>query len=766
MKNKRLKFKDKKGITLIALVVTIVILLILSMVVINVITGENGLFQRAKEASFKSKMSAIAEEYNMYLTEQKINNLDSNEEIKIYAGKVLKNIIQDEELDVDENNVQDIRKLLKNVGKTEEEYVIVYENKLYYVSQSKIKNNSNQTKWCQEIGIAIWEYNSQDDNTGIKVVNGNYELVNGVYLCTPQLNEGFVKENTRYVKDINGNLVVGNWINKKPDNDWYDYKNQKWANIFLESEGIESYYVWIPRYVYKIDDEKSVTGNERMDVKFVDIDNSYKDPNTDEKTDWNTLQSQGYQLPEAFTWGDDDSNKTSIPGYWMSKYQLSEFVKGDNYTVNYKTVATTSSIKIQEITTSTDKAIAKYTYAVNGNILHESNSPDDYTITGLAKGNKAVNVTALDSNGCIVGSMTKLYEVADVNPPDLTGFDKDTTFYVYWDENGIEHNEIPISQNAPEAWYDYGTRNWANIVTRNDGLESYYVWIPRYQYSLNQNTETSSVKFIKGTDTKTDEGYQIPEAFTWGDNGEKQLTGYWMAKYQLSTEESTAKIRAEVSAGGNVIRIGDITGTALTSEDGSGNSVPVSMKYEYYLNGNKVHDGTSATEKYSYTGLSLNTTYTVNIIARNASTNEYVGAITKKIKTTDVYAPDLTGFDKDTTFYVIYNDDGTEKERVSIKKNAPSNWYDYSNRKWANIVTTANGTESYFVWIPRYEYRILEDRENESLDNKRTNVNFITTDITNDNCSTGYKVPEAFTWGDNGEKQLTGYWMSKYQLSE
>ena len=362
--------------------------------------------------------------------------------------------------------------------------------------------------------------------------------------------------------------------------------------------------------------------------------------------------------------------------------------------------------------------------------------------------------------------MTKLYEVADVNPPDLTGFDKDTTFYVYWDENGIEHNEIPISQNAPEDWYDYGTRNWANIVTRNDGLESYYVWIPRYQYSLNQNTETSSVKFIKGTDTKTDEGYQIPEAFTWGDNGEKQLTGYWMAKYQLSTEESTAKIRAEVSAGGNVIRIGDITGTALTTEDVSGNSVPVSMKYEYYLNGNKVHDGTSATEKYSYTGLNLNTTYTVNIIARNASTNEYVGAITKKIKTTDVYAPDLTGFDKDTTFYVVYNDDGTEKERVSIKKSAPSNWYDYSNRKWANIVTTANGTESYFVWIPRYEYRILEDRKNESLDNKRTDVNFITTDITNDNCSTGYKVPEAFTWGDNGEKQLTGYWMSKYQLSE
>lgn len=158
MKNKRLKFKDKKGITLIALVITIVVLLILAMVSVRGIFGESGLIQRTKESSFKSKMAAIAEEYDMYLTEQKINKLDSNETVNIYAGKVLKNIIEDEKLDVDENNVQDIRKLIKKVGKSEEEYVIVYESKLYYVSQSKIKNNSNQVKWCQEIGIAIWEY--------------------------------------------------------------------------------------------------------------------------------------------------------------------------------------------------------------------------------------------------------------------------------------------------------------------------------------------------------------------------------------------------------------------------------------------------------------------------------------------------------------------------------------------------------------------------------------------------------------------------------
>ena len=594
-------------------------------------------------------------------------------------------------------------------------------------------------------------------------IAGNYTLINGLYVNEPDVS-GFVQENTRYIyADSNGNLVPGNWlIDDKPQN-WYDYKNQNWANIYSESNGVDSFYVWIPRYVYKVDESNSVVGNERMDVKFINTDNEYIDGVTGTKLTYKELKEQGYQLPEAFSWENNKDEPLIIPGYWMSKYQLSEL---DEYKINYSLAASRTHFNVNNLTNNTTNA-TKYTYAINGKIVHESNTLENYSFDNAMPNDvNTINVTALDANGSIVGSMTKKFELTEVNPPDLTGFDKDTTFYVYWDENGVEHNEIPISQDPPSQWYNYTYSEWANIVTRNDGMESYYVWIPRYQYSLDQTSERSNVQFILGTGTETLTGYQIPEAFTWGDDGEKQLTGYWMSKYQLSTEEATARINAEISAGGNVIRIGDITGTALTTEDASGNSVPVSMKYEYYLNGNKVHDGTSATEKYSYTGLSLNTTYTVNIIARSASTNEYVGAITKKIKTTDVYAPDLTGFDKDTTFYVIYNDDGIEKERVSIKKNAPSNWYDYSNRKWANIVTTANGTESYFVWIPRYEYRILEDRENESLDNKRTDVNFITTDITNDNCSTGYKVPEAFTWGDNGEVQLTGYWMSKYQLSE
>ncbi len=557
-------------------------------------------------------------------------------------------------------------------------------------------------------------------------------------MCTPMLNgDGFSTYNTRYLKlNSSGNLVPDNWINKRPPDDWYDYSNGKWANIYIENGGIDSYFVWIPRYVYK----QNSAQTERIDAKFVNLNNEYIDGTTHATTTWEELQAQGYVLPEAFKFAD-----TELPGYWISKYQLTEFTTSSTYPVYFETTSTPNSITVKNISTGSAN-IVQYTYAINGKIVHTSNSPDNYEFSDLAKGNKAINITGLDSNGVVVGSFTYLYKVAEVNAPDTTGFDPDTTFYVYYDEDGREHNEIPISKPAPSNWYDYSCAYWANIVTRNNGLETYYVWIPRFEFQINSTSQRTYVNFIKGTSTETTSGYSIPEAFTF--NGQ-ELTGYWIAKYQLSIEESTPNIDAEMSAGSSVIRVRDITGTKVT--DG--------LIYEYYLNGEKKHESEDSTENYAFEGLTANSTYTVNIIARNKSTNAYVGAVTRKVKTIEANAPDISKFDPDTTYYVTYDSSGNET-RTSIKDTAPSNWYDYSKREWANIVTTANGTTSYWVWIPRYEYRVLTDRGNLSTANRRIEVNFLSG--TETTTTSGYAIPEAFEFGG---QQLTGYWISKYQLS-
>ena len=48
------KLKSKKGITLVALVVTTVVLLILAGASINLVLGDNGIIDKAKEAQRKS----------------------------------------------------------------------------------------------------------------------------------------------------------------------------------------------------------------------------------------------------------------------------------------------------------------------------------------------------------------------------------------------------------------------------------------------------------------------------------------------------------------------------------------------------------------------------------------------------------------------------------------------------------------------------------------------------------------------------------------
>ena len=58
-------------------------------------------------------------------------------------------------------------------------------------------------------------------------------------------------------------------------------------------------------------------------------------------------------------------------------------------------------------------------------------------------------------------------------------------------------------------------------------MTTYYTWIPRYQFILDQTNQRSTVKFLNGT-AGAEEGYHVPEAFTF--NG-KELSGYWAMKY-------------------------------------------------------------------------------------------------------------------------------------------------------------------------------------------------------------------------------------------
>ncbi|MCI8636858.1 MAG: leucine-rich repeat protein [Clostridia bacterium] len=69
-----MKQRTEKGITLIALVITIIVLLILSSIAVSMLFGENGIITKAQEANFKAEIGKVEEQFKLYLGEKKLQN--------------------------------------------------------------------------------------------------------------------------------------------------------------------------------------------------------------------------------------------------------------------------------------------------------------------------------------------------------------------------------------------------------------------------------------------------------------------------------------------------------------------------------------------------------------------------------------------------------------------------------------------------------------------------------------------------------------------
>ena len=70
--------KQKKGITLIALVITIIVLLILAGVSISAVMGENGIATKAKEAKEETRAGEVQEVIDLWKTEVSAKELDKD----------------------------------------------------------------------------------------------------------------------------------------------------------------------------------------------------------------------------------------------------------------------------------------------------------------------------------------------------------------------------------------------------------------------------------------------------------------------------------------------------------------------------------------------------------------------------------------------------------------------------------------------------------------------------------------------------------------
>ena len=247
---KNMNYLKNTGITLVALVVTIVVLLILAGVSINLVVGQNGLINRAKEAAQKTKNA----------TESEMQEID------------------------------DLATQLAALSNTRSVFEGGNWNSTLGICTPKLGNNMVGVYWSD----------------GSKNSNGTYKAS----LTSTEM-------------EITSDQECFSW------NDWYSYvagnnstdsKNSKWANAKSTVDG--SYFVWIPRYEYKLTGKEiGGTGTDKagtITVKFID-----KTVITPDKED--------YKIHPAFTTnlqlGGWDKE---LSGIWVAKYEMSMEQTTDN----------------------------------------------------------------------------------------------------------------------------------------------------------------------------------------------------------------------------------------------------------------------------------------------------------------------------------------------------------------------------------------------------------------------------------------------------
>ena len=137
-----LKNKKSKGITLIALVITIVILLILSGITIATLTGENGLFARSKQAKQSQIESEMKEKLNLSIQTLQVEKLAQAKLEDITQEWLLQKMPEYNPILAE--NIEDIKKVILKKDAIIKTFLI--NEKLNIIELENEKESSNEEK--------------------------------------------------------------------------------------------------------------------------------------------------------------------------------------------------------------------------------------------------------------------------------------------------------------------------------------------------------------------------------------------------------------------------------------------------------------------------------------------------------------------------------------------------------------------------------------------------------------------------------------------
>ena len=378
MKQAKITTRQGKGITLIALVVTIVILIILATISVNLVLN-GGLVNRTQSGKEMHELERERERLELVKVDVASNtNHIGKVTVDTYVEELVNQGITVEDEIMDNGNgsktvITDTgySVLIEPVG--ENDVKITIEGKAGQLPP-RIKQ-VNVTKGETSIEVKViairtegatysYQYKEADnawqpvgENKANIIIEGTEEEKSYVIKVTVKNEYGEdTKEEIVEAEDIlpepptlsDGMIPVKreeeSWIKTtKDDKEWYNYSSsqKKWANIVLEDstfikqeDGTEkldtskaySQLVWIPRYAYQITSyyHTNTTGVGNINIVFIDAQNWNKSKTKQYSTMYpNAIAGSGtgmedYVVHPAFDYGTDKIN-----GFWIGKYETS-----------------------------------------------------------------------------------------------------------------------------------------------------------------------------------------------------------------------------------------------------------------------------------------------------------------------------------------------------------------------------------------------------------------------------------------------------------
>ena len=322
-----------QGITLIALVVTIVILLILAGVSISMLTGENGIITQAQNSKEQTDIADEKERVELAATAAK--------------GKTNWGEITEDNL---------AKELTTNIGERDVDYTLTKEDVNFVVTYTDSKRSylvdPNGKVGQTEIQLP----EDKPDVSTKPAFTRAYGVIEIEFLSGTSYNTTATPNAPKMTSDMkkvyweNGEEKVEGESADFDENKWYNYIAQtgstetggtsKWANA-KTSDG--SYWVWIPRYAYRImyfdsqthadayrADNTQTTGIVGYsDARgLVDIDgktpSDLQEPVTSIAVGTNKFRPHpAFEdgTSTGFTQGEWDSK---LEGIWVAKYEMSQ----------------------------------------------------------------------------------------------------------------------------------------------------------------------------------------------------------------------------------------------------------------------------------------------------------------------------------------------------------------------------------------------------------------------------------------------------------